>query len=107
MRSRFSLKSSLCIVERKKVKGNMIDLKILSTPGCAKCEQAARIMEKLKGELPDFHWEKIDLFEHPELAMQYQVMSSPGIVINGKLEFVGGVSERQIREKLQQISSEG
>ncbi len=82
----------------------MIDIKILSTPNCAPCEQAVRIVEKLKGEFPDFHWEKIDLIEHPELALEYRVLASPGIVINGKLEFVGGVKESQLREKLQQIS---
>ncbi|MEE8159213.1 MAG: thioredoxin family protein [Dehalococcoidia bacterium] len=83
----------------------MIDIKILSTPNCAPCEQAVRIVEKLKGEFPDFHWEKIDLVEHPELALEYRVLASPGIVINGKLEFVGGVKESQLRERLQQIVS--
>ncbi len=83
----------------------MIELKILSTPDCPPCEVAMRIAQKLQGEFPDLSIEKVDMLEHPEACEQHRIYSAPGIVINGKLEFVGGVNERRLREKLRQISS--
>ncbi len=81
----------------------MLELKVLSTPGCPSCEVAMRIAQKLQGEFPDLSIEKIDMIEHPEVSVQYRIFSAPGVVINGKLEFVGAPKEKQLREKLRQI----
>ncbi len=82
----------------------MIDLKILSTPYCPPCVFATRIADKLKIDFPDVRVTRVDMSEQPQMALDYQVFAAPGIVINGKLEFHGGVTERQLRAKLQQIS---
>ena len=81
----------------------MIELKILSTPECPPCDIAMRIAQKLQGEFPDLSIEKVDMLEHPEVCEQYRIYSAPGVVINGKLEFVGAPKEKQLREKLRQI----
>ncbi len=62
-----------------------------------------RIAQKLQGEFPDLSIEKVDMLEHPEVSAEYRIYSAPGIVINGKLEFVGAPKEQQLREKLRQI----
>jgi len=36
-------------------------------------------------------------------AAEYMLMSAPGIVINNKLEFTGGVTEEQLRAKLNEL----
>ncbi len=84
----------------------MIDLKILSTPGCAPCKVVERLAVKLQGEFPELRVEKIDLMEHPEFAVEYEVMSSPTVVINGKVAFVGAVNEDQLREKMEEVSQQ-
>ena len=66
---------------------------------------AMRAAQKLQGEFPDLSIEKVDMLEHPEVCEQHRIYSAPGIVINGKLEFVGAVNEGRLREKLRQISS--
>ena len=81
----------------------MLELKVLSTPDCPPCEVVMRIAQKLQGEFPDLSIEKIDMIEHPEVSVQYRIFSAPGVVINGKLEFVGAPKEKQLREKLRQI----
>lgn len=81
----------------------MIDLKILSTPGCAPCKVVEGIAAKLQQEFKDLQVEKIDLMEHPEFAVEYEVMSSPTVVINGKVAFVGAVNEDQLREKMEEV----
>lgn len=78
----------------------MTTVKMLKTPGCKSCETSRQVIESLQDEL-DFTFEVIDLTERPELAQEYRVMAAPGIVIDGELVFQGGVSEHELREKLE------
>ncbi len=79
----------------------MTSIKILTMPGCAHCPEAKALAFKMKEEMPELEVEVIDVLEHPEVATKYQLMSAPGIVINDKLEWVGGVpKEEELRAKL-------
>lgn len=49
----------------------------------------AALREKEKSQLPDVQVEEIDVAASPAVAVKYGVMSTPAIVINGKLEFTG------------------
>ena len=80
----------------------MIEVKVLKTPGCTHCANVVAKLEKLKNEF-ELKVEEIDITEHPEYAEKYTLMASPGIVINGKLEFVGEVSEEKLRDKFKEI----
>lgn len=79
----------------------MTSIKVLTMPGCAHCPEAKELAYKMKKEMPDLEVKVIDVSKHPEVAAKYQLMSAPGIVINDKLEYVGGVpKEEELREKL-------
>jgi len=78
-------------------------VQILKTPGCASCAQATLMVKKIKEEEKlGFEVEELDVTEHPDLIQKYQIMTSPGIVIDGKLEFAGMPSEKKMREKLKE-----
>lgn len=47
------------------------------------------LIEKAKSLLPDVQVEEIDVAANPAVAVQYRVMSTPAIAINGRLEFTG------------------
>ena len=77
------------------------NVQILKTPGCSSCAQATVLIKKIKAEEKlKFKIEELDITEHPELLQKYQIMTSPGIVIDGKLEFTGKPSENKLKEKL-------
>lgn len=78
----------------------MMKIELLTMPGCGHCAAAKEIIEKVKEDFSEMEVEIIDTTEHPEAAAKYMLMSVPGVVINGKLEFTGGVNERELREKL-------
>lgn len=80
----------------------MIHLKLLTTSGCSKCDQAKKTIEKVQPDFPDMRLEIINLVEHPELAVKYGIIVSPALVINEKVAFIGGVKEGQLRERLMQ-----
>lgn len=79
----------------------MIDVKILEVPGCACCGAAIEIMGRLKDEY-QLNVEVIDLNKHPEFIQKYNIRTSPSILIDGKLELMGEVSEEEVREKLEE-----
>ncbi|MDI6727109.1 MAG: thioredoxin family protein [Smithellaceae bacterium] len=81
----------------------MINIELLTMPGCAHCAEAKNILDRLRKEKPDLNVTIIDVTEHPDIAQKYMLMASPGIVINGKLAFSGGVKEDALRKKLQEL----
>lgn len=75
---------------------------ILKTPGCASCAQATVLINKIKKEEKlKIAVKEVDITKSLEILRKYPIMSSPGIVINGKLEFVGVPSEKELRRKLE------
>lgn len=77
----------------------MIKIQILSTPGCAPCAAAKKMLERMAKEIP-MEVEEINVMGRPELLEKYKFMAMPGIVIDGNLEFAGLPSEKELREKL-------
>lgn len=70
----------------------MFEVKVLG-PGCANCKSTYQIIEKVAGE-NDI---KITLEKVEDMAdiMSYGVMSTPGVVIDGKIAHAGGVPDKK------------
>lgn len=83
----------------------MIKLQLLTAPGCSHCAQAKAVLEKVKKDYPDLQVKEIDMTtpEGQEMVTKYQIMSSPGVVINGELFSTGGLDEKKLREKLEEF----
>ncbi len=82
----------------------MIEVLFITVPNCVQCAKAKKVIEKVQPDFPDMRVEYIDVTEHPEILQKYPVMSSPGIVVNGKLEYTGGLDEAAFRDRLKKIS---
>lgn len=82
----------------------MIDVVLVKTQNCMHCGQVKAILKKIQPDFPDLHVKEILMTtpEGQELIQKYSIMSSPGVIINGKLAFTGGGTEKQLREALQQ-----
>lgn len=82
--------------KRKNEARKMVKVQILTTPDCSGCV----IVEKMLDEM-GIKYEVIDITKNPEILQKYQVMTAPGIVINGRLEFTGVPSKEELEKKLQ------
>ena len=82
----------------------MINIQFITVPNCVQCAKAKIIIERVKPDFPEMTVEYIDVTVHPEILQQYRVLSAPGIVINGKLEYTGGLDEAAFRALLQKLS---
>lgn len=81
----------------------MIKIELLTMPGCVHCAAAKELIERLRSDFPEMEVDIIDVTEHPEVSQKYMLMSAPGIVINGKLEFTGGVKEGVLKKRLLEL----
>ncbi len=73
----------------------MVKIKILTTPGCSSCKKVEQMLDEL-----GVKYEIVDITKNPKILEKYQVMSAPGIVINGKLEFQGVPSKEELKKKI-------
>ncbi len=66
----------------------MIQIKVLGT-GCANCKATAQLIEKVarENDIPI----KLEKVEDIQDIMAHGVMSTPGVVVNGKIAHAGGV----------------
>ena len=70
----------------------MLNIKILGT-GCANCKSTQRLVENVlaaKGIQAE-----VEKVEDIPSIMQYGLMSTPGVVIGGKVVHAGGVPRRE------------
>ena len=73
-----------------------MDIKVLGT-GCANCNATIALIDQIaQAKGVPVKLEKVEELQH---IMGYGVMSTPGVVINGKVVHAGGVPSR---EKIEQ-----
>lgn len=86
---------------------NAIKIQELSTQGCRHCQEARKILEQeIKSQFPNVEMEFIDLLteQGQMLIQQYGIMSSPGIIVNGKLFSMGGLDKEKLIKKIKELS---
>ena len=73
--------------------------------GCPSCGKAQRLIGQVVPDFPDVEVREIHITDAPERVVDYGVFSTPFIVIDGKVEFVGVPREKDLRERLAGKSS--
>ena len=73
----------------------MVTVQILTTPYCSSCAAVEKMLDRM-----GIKYELIDITKNPEILQKYPIMAAPGIVINGKLEFVGVPKEQELAKKI-------
>ena len=73
-------------------------VEILTTPGCSNCS----VVEKMLDEM-GVSYDIIDVTKKPEYLQKYPIYTAPGVVINGKLEFIGVPKKQKLIEKIEDV----
>lgn len=69
-----------------------MDIKVLG-PGCKKCKEMENEVKKTLAEIGvEADMEKV---EEMEKIMQYSILMTPGLVVNGKVKVFGRVPSRK------------
>ena len=76
----------------------MVEIKLFTAPSCRHCREAInRLMETLESLKPgvtEFVLETIDIYQHPKKAMEYQVLTTPTLVLNDRW-ILRGIPKRE------------
>lgn len=59
-------------------------VEILTTPDCSNCKVLEKMLDKLR-----IFYDLIDVTEKSEYLEKYSIFTAPGLVVDGKLEFIG------------------
>ena len=72
---------------------------VITMQGCAHCGQVLKALHELEPEFPSMKIEEIDITsdEGQKLVTKHGIMSSPGVLIEGKLAFFGPRSKENIK----------
>ena len=73
----------------------MVKVQILTTPTCSSCATVEGMLDKMGVE-----YEIFDVTQHPDMLQKYPIMTAPGIVIDGVLEFSGVPKVEKLAEKV-------
>lgn len=78
----------------------------LSSPGCHNCKLFEEFWHSIEKDYPNIVYKNKNLLdkEGMEMTMKYQILASPGIVINGELFSVGGVDKDKFIQKIKELS---
>jgi glutaredoxin-like protein len=77
-----------------------VNIQVFVSLTCPHCPVAAAIAHKLAIESPYVKADVISTTEFPDLAMKYNVMGVPKVVINDKIDFVGAFDEDLFAENI-------
>lgn len=70
----------------------MLNVKVLGT-GCANCKATVKLVEEVAREKGvEIQLEKVEDIQD---IMSYGIMSTPGVVVDGKVMHAGGVPSRE------------
>ncbi|HEY9585005.1 MAG TPA: thioredoxin family protein [Candidatus Paceibacterota bacterium] len=84
-----------------------IELRILTSPGCAHCHDFLEYWKMIASDWPNISAREISLttMEGQSLIKQYQIFASPGILLDDELVSSGGVKKEKFLEKLRTLSA--
>ena len=84
----------------------MITIEILTTSlGCSKCERAMKIIKEVVGEYKGkIKVIETDIIKNPEKLIKFGIMTTPAVIINGKLAFEGAPSKEELKKRIKEAS---
>lgn len=85
----------------------MIELIEMTVPGCIECKKFKEWWDSNLQNFKNINFKEIDATtpEGQEMVLKYQILSSPGIVVNGELFSSGGVNTEKLKEKLKSLGA--
>lgn len=83
----------------------MIKVTLIRPSGCQHCVAVKGTLEKLKIDYPNLVIEEVEATtpEGQKLIIKHGILSSPGILINDEFFAMGGATEKQIRDKFEEL----
>jgi len=73
----------------------------IAPEGCPSCGKAQRLVGEVARDYPGAEVREVHILDAPDRVVEYGVFSTPFIVIDGAVEFVGVPKEAELRRRLE------
>lgn len=80
-----------------------MEMVYLKSPTGLHHKRAAEVLGRVREALPDLKYREVDPREDPDYAAQFHIKYAPGIVIDGRIEFVGIPRTRMVLDRIRQL----
>ncbi len=80
----------------------LVKVEVFSSPGCSKCGHAKELLRQMALDLGEdrVQWRDVNILNELDYAVEMGVLSTPAIVVNGKLVFAGLPSAEKLKALL-------
>lgn len=83
----------------------MVHLEVVTSEACERCEVATRkvntVIEKVQADIGELEVRERPVAEHPDLVAEHGIMSTPAVVIDGRMVLRGVPSEEELADAIE------
>ena len=87
-------------------KQNKIMIEIITSHGCAKCQKTNELVRNMLNDAQDIEIKERSIVEHPDIAVEYGIVTTPALIINHKLVFTGVPDQVELKKVIDKHRSE-
>lgn len=80
-----------------------VTIEFIFSDTCPDCPPAKELLERVVPEFQNVEVKYLEARDSPELIEKYDITHVPTVVINEKVVFVESLTEKKLREKLQEF----
>ncbi|MFQ5908801.1 MAG: hypothetical protein ACE5JE_08275 [Thermoplasmata archaeon] len=84
-----------------------MELVYLKSPTGQQHERAEVVLARVQEVLPDLEYREVDPRRDPDFAAQFPISHAPGLIVDGRIEYVGIPRERMLLDRLRQLGARG
>ncbi len=81
-----------------------MELIYLRSPTGQQHERAKRVLDAIRSTMPELTIREVDPADDPGYAERFKIKYAPGLIVDGRIEFVGIPREKMLLERLQLLA---
>ncbi|MFQ5919254.1 MAG: hypothetical protein ACE5I4_04320 [Thermoplasmata archaeon] len=82
-----------------------MELVYLKSPTGQQHDRAQMVLTRVREKMPDLEYREVDPRKDPDYASQFPISHAPGLIVDGRIEYVGIPRERMLLDRLRQLGS--
>ncbi len=82
-----------------------MELVYLKSPTGQQHARAQAVLARVREQMPELEYREVDPRKDPDYASQFPISYAPGLVVDGRIEYVGIPRERMLLDRLRQLEA--
>ncbi|MEE9592971.1 MAG: hypothetical protein V3W28_05270 [Thermoplasmata archaeon] len=82
-----------------------MELVYLKSPTGQQHERAEAVLALVQEIMPDLEYREVDPRNDPDYAARFPISHAPGLIVDGRIEYVGIPRERMLLDRLRQLQA--